>query len=204
MNHLFQLSAAFATVLALSGCGTRQFSARTTNPVIEDRVRAGDSSDPKMSIVSTRADRRTILLFGPNRICAEPAPDVGEAVSGQVIAELATLSKSVGFGQSSATAIMALVNRSQGLQYYRDGLFALCIMRENGVISDNKEYLDQHRYLFDQSVRMTMAQIEKNALPPVAGTVAAPVPPSANPDTLQPVHKTTSTTTTSTESVPKK
>lgn len=171
--------------VTLSGCGNRMFASRVTNPVIEDRVRAGHSTDRRMSIVSTRADRRTIMIFAPNRICPESAPDVGEAVSAQFMAELAARGASAGIGSSSSTAIMSLINRSQGLQQYRDAAFTACIMYVNGALTA-QEYREEVRYAFDAAVKLTGQQIEKNNLPNSAATLAAPAPPAVNPDTPQP------------------
>lgn len=198
MNRSISLSILMSSVV-LAGCGNRFFSPRASNPLIEDRVRAGDSPEQKMSVLSTRADRRTILIWGPKKTCAEPAPDVGEAVSAQIIAELTARSASAGFGSSSATAILPLVNRSQGLQFYRDSFFMGCLLWANGVMNE-EQYRTFLSAAFKEAVSLTKTQIDKNNLPALGSGLSSPTPPAANPETPQPQPRKTTTTTTTTTS----
>lgn len=113
MERLSSISGLVIISAALSGCGHRYIAIRATNPVIEDRVRAGPSNQVKMSVVSTRADRRTILIMDRERLCAEPPPDVAEAVASQTVARLSTQGVGAGVGTSLQTALLQLAQRSQ-------------------------------------------------------------------------------------------
>lgn len=188
MSKLAVLSGMLVIGLAASACGHRYIASRVTNPLIEDRIRAGAKSEQKMSVLTTRADRRTILVLGPKRICAEPPPDVGEAVSAQAIAELAARGFSAGYGTSSATAVLPLSQRSQGLETFRSASFVYCNMWLNGVL-DEPQYREVMNDAFWASVMLTHHQIEKDNLPAIPVGIGAPISAAANPDTPQPPAK---------------
>lgn len=153
----------------LSGCGNRYLSPRSTNPLLEDRVRMGDSREQKMSVLTSRADRRTILVFGKKRVCAEPPPDVAEAVFSQAVAELEKDDVKAAVGTTLQTALMQLTRRSQGLDYYRTGAFVNCMMHYNGVLGP-AEYIKAMETLLDKSVAMTMEEMQH--LPAMATAIA--------------------------------
>lgn len=177
-----------ASALFLAGCGNRYLSPRTTNPLIEDRVRMGKTGNQKMSVLTSRADRRTILVFGPNSICAEPPPDVAEAVYSQTIAELARRDVSVGYSSTLQTALMQLTRRSQGLDFYRTGAFVNCIARYNNYIDDD-EYLTAMQSLLTIANDLTAKEIAH--LPSIATAIAQVSNPQTtpNPDTPTPPGK---------------
>jgi hypothetical protein len=155
--------------LLLNACGNRYFSPRSVNPLIEDRVRMGPSSADKMSVLTSRADRRTILIFGPGKICAEPSPDVAEAISSQAIASLEAKDVKLSAGQSLQTAILQLTRRSQGLEFLRSTSFVYCMMHYNGAI-DKLEYISLMNKAFDKSVELTLSEIKN--LPDIASSAA--------------------------------
>ncbi|MFN0046681.1 MAG: hypothetical protein ACKVOS_09455 [Sphingorhabdus sp.] len=155
--------------LLLNACGNRYFSPRSVNPLIEDRVRMGPSSADKMSVLTSRADRRTILIFGPGKVCAEPSPDVAEAISSQAIATLEAKDVKLSAGQSLQTAILQLTRRSQGLEFLRSTSFVYCMMHYNGAI-ERSEYLALMNRAFEQSVALTLSEIKN--LPSIANSAA--------------------------------
>ena len=132
---------------SISGCGASIFTEPKANPVIEDRLGSPFAKEEVLGTLATTAERRLVLtpLQGEHygKFCAEPSPDAAEAlvatfkaavdgnvttansVQGALKAELA---------RSLATSIAALTKRSQGLQFFRDGVFALCQSRMNGFI----------------------------------------------------------------------
>lgn len=171
-RRIFALAALAPAALSLGACGYRHFAHRATNPVIEDVVRQDD--DAIASVVSTKAERRTIIFKGTDRVCAEPPPDVGEAISAQALSELSTKEVAFGYGHQFATAILQLGQRSQGLELYRTGSFVLCNMYVNGVI-DRLEYQAAMSQLLTVSKDLISEQIRKG-LPTDArgGTVSAP------------------------------
>ena len=74
------------------------------------------------------------------------------------------------------TSVASLTKRSQGLQWFRDGVFALCQSRMNGFI-DNAEFTKQLYKLRDISKELMLKEMENpnwNAAPTV--TIAAPAP----------------------------
>lgn len=164
----------------LSGCGHRYFHSRATNPLIEDRVRMGDSDQQKMSVLTSRADRRTILVFGPNAVCAEPSPDVAEAIFQQTAAEVAAEKVNAGLNQTTQTALLQLTRRSQGLDYYRSGSFINCLMRYNGDLT-REEYVAKNEELLKDALEMTKAEI-KNLPAIFSGAVQVTAPVANNLD----------------------
>ena len=99
--------------------------------------------------IAATADKRLIIEYKKHGksnseksvICAEPSPDVSQSVlsmlkigieagkkNGNSSGELDSLLSSIPF---------LLIVRSQGLQFYRDSVFALCQMAMNGWIGDN-------------------------------------------------------------------
>jgi hypothetical protein len=161
------------SAVALSGCGHRMFAMRPTNPVMEDKIRGGDFKDHEASIVSTRAERRTILLFSPERFCAEPPPEVAEAVSSQLLAQLSKGDLTAGAGASLTTAVMMLAQPSQGLQLFRQASFANCNMfLINGITAI--QYYDNIKASLEAAERLIAAQLQTVGSLGGAGSVVKP------------------------------
>jgi len=162
--------------LTLSGCGTSYFIEPKSNPVIEDKIGG------LIGTLATTAERRIVLVpyDGENKgkFCAEPSPDTAEALASTFSAALDASASVQGKGQASLkaelaksllTSVAALTKRSQGLQFFRDGMFALCQSRMNNFI-DNKGYLEQLILLRTVSQTMIMKELEHpnwNSLPPI-------------------------------------
>ncbi len=104
-------------------------------------------------ILFVDANRRAIIVHetgGVRRFCTEPAPDVAANLKDTLAASLsasvkAAAAKADASGQGTlskdeALTIVQLINRSQGLQNFRDALFRACEARLNGFIS-NREYI---------------------------------------------------------------
>ncbi|MXX98598.1 MAG: hypothetical protein F4Y58_01635, partial [Gammaproteobacteria bacterium] len=135
------------TVILLQGCG-----AHRENPTIE--ISIGEKYDG----YAVSAERRLVLAKGDS-ICAEPSPDAAQALlslfslsgslggtaAGNMSAGTATQQRETG-GQAGAdagvnaraamseliqTTPFQLFNRSQGVQFYRDSIQALCQMTMN-------------------------------------------------------------------------
>ena len=168
-----------ACSVMLAGCGHRYVAFRTTNPVLEDVVRAGDQ---RITVVSTRADRRTVLIVNQDRICAEPPPDVAEAVSSQAVARLATQNIGIAGGTALQTALLQLAQRSQGLEYFRTASFVYC----NMFVINRKITREQYNWYMAQaaaeSAKLIALQIKENNLPSSLGTVQVTNPQSVTID----------------------
>jgi hypothetical protein len=136
----------------LSSCGWRYLTPRAENPVTEDYlggILTTGYSD--YGVLSTTASRRLIMapMSGPHvgKFCAEPPPDVGEAFASSFSAAgsgsgttpgsagTAEIKAQAEFHRAIATAIAALLRRSQGLQWARDQRTALCVDYLNGALS---------------------------------------------------------------------
>lgn len=140
---LTTLAAALAVGL-LAGCSA--FTSPKEQPVIEDKV--GGS----IRTLAVTAERRAIIFGDKNgqrttdQICAEPSPDIAESLvsSLRAVAE-ATVNKGVAettanfeINKTLATAIATLFTRSQGVQFFRDNMYALCQAHMNGAIDKEK------------------------------------------------------------------
>ena len=173
----------------LAGCG-----AFNRSPVIEERV--SDFGIPKIGVLATTGERRAVIVKMPERlICAEPPPDVAEAIASAVSGALEASGKSspadVRLGGASAlsTALMQLTYRTQGLQLYRDGSFFLCTLFMNNIITKD-EYLRARDKLLDDSLALIhkelplIAEIRKaQAATVAAGGAAAAAAAASGPKT---------------------
>ena len=77
----------------------------------------------------------------------------------------------------AGTSVAALTRRTQGLQFYRDGVFAYCQARMNGFMSQD-EYRVAMQFLRQDAVKLIEAEINTEnwgKLP--TATVEAPSPP---------------------------
>lgn len=138
-------SLAVISIITLSGCAT--FTSPKEKPVIEDKIGKGTGT------LAVTAERRVIIFNNHAKnvdpltsICAEPSPDVAESISSTLKA-VAEASVKKGGNETTAsleaskaftTAIAPLLVRSQGIQYLRDGMYALCQAKMNGYLNNYK------------------------------------------------------------------
>jgi hypothetical protein len=142
----------------LAGCG-----AFNRSPVIEERV--SDFGIPKIGVLATTGERRAVIVKMPERlICAEPPPDVAEAIASAVSGVLEATGKSspadvkLGGAGALSTALLQLTYRTQGLQLYRDGSFFLCTLFMNNIIS-KEEYMEARDRLLDDSIGLIYEEL---------------------------------------------
>ncbi len=154
-----------AAVAALTGCGL--FSSPRESPVIEERIT--DWGLRKVGVLATTAERRAVIVKVPERLlCAEPPPDVGEAVAAAFSAFLEAkgselpVEGKIGASSAVSTAITQLTYRTQGLQLYRDGSFFLCNMYMNGVI-DQPTYEAARKELLAASIKLIELEVPRIA-----------------------------------------
>jgi len=134
----------------MSGCGVQHFTEPTTNPSIEKNFGKGYSS------LVTTADRRIVISSNskhtrvPQMVCAEPSPDAISSIAASFGAQAEgsntdaagnKQSISAAFARGVATSAGALARRSQGVQFFRDGVFALCQGAMNGIATPPPEVL---------------------------------------------------------------
>lgn len=147
-----------AALLLLAGCAT--FTSPKEQPVIEDKL--GEN----FGTLAVTAERR-IIIFGRDKskngeklVCAEPSPDVAESLvsSLKAVAEAsvkkggAETNAGLEISKSLATAISSVFTRSQGIQFFRDNMYALCQAHLNGVVTPaqfNAMYAQITKYSYD-------------------------------------------------------
>jgi len=157
----------FLAAAALSGCAV--FSSPKEQPVIEEHA---DNwfNIPKMNVFSTTAERREVIVkFPDNKFCAEPPPDVAESLvsSLTLLAQGSASDKTTGqvearleAAKSLATSVRTLFRRSQGSQYFRDGLFHLCQAYLNHAI-DGAQYIELYKELSTKSKALIEKELDK-------------------------------------------
>lgn len=156
-----------AATLAAALCGAVSGCSNDRPPLIEEYTGTGWlTRSAVMSNISTDASYRSayILLQNgvtrpesaedrrrfPGQFCPEPPPDVAQAVSAAISAALKGEinvpagqtggSVEAGFDKAVATAVSPLIQRSQGLQFFRDQAFYTCVAYLNGALD-----ADQYR-----------------------------------------------------------
>ena len=173
----------------LAGCG-----AFNRSPVIEERV--SDFGIPKIGVLATTGERRAVIVKMPERlICAEPPPDVAEAIASAVSGVLEASGKAspselkLGGASALSTALLQLTYRTQGLQLYRDGSFFLCTLFMNNIITKD-EYLMARTKLLEDCIVLIheelplIAEIRKaQAATVAAGGAAAAADAASGPKT---------------------
>lgn len=163
-----KLKIACPVVLVLAGCSV--FTPPKEKPVIEDKV--GD----RMGTIATTAERRVVLVdLKKDHFCAEAAPDVAESLNSSIRIAAEYASKAASGPERSAnaeiartlsTSISTLFSRTQGVQLFRDGTYALCQARLNGAMPDAA-----FQKRFDDLLNHAVALI-KEEIPQVAARIA--------------------------------
>jgi hypothetical protein len=127
-----------AALSLLMGCSS--LTSPKEKPVIEDKVGS------RMGVLATTAERRVVLIdLKEDHFCAEAAPDVAESLNSsiRIAAEYASKAASgpertasAEFARNLSTSLSTLFSRTQGVQLFRDGSYALCQARFNGAMPD--------------------------------------------------------------------
>ena len=176
-------------LVLLSGCAS-YFTPRP--PIVEDRV--GVWGKEKVGTLATAPDYRVVyvLLDREARLCAEAPADAGAQFGATFAAALTTptggaapLSAEARAGL--AVAMKQLFKRSQGVQFYRDGMFALCNMYLNGALT-KEEYVSELKELGNLAASLIKEEIpylEKLTLDPIT-VPTAPTPPEVKKSSTPP------------------
>jgi hypothetical protein len=180
-------------VSTLSGCAS-YFTPRP--PLLEDRV--GIWGKETVATLATAPDYRVVYvrLDEKARLCAEAPADAGAQFGATFAAALTTptggttpLTAEARAGL--AVAMKQLFKRSQGVQFYRDGAFALCNMYLNGAVSD-AQYLSELQELRKAAALLIEKEIpllEKTTIDPIV-TPVVPAPPEVKKDSAAPADGT--------------
>ena len=157
--------------LSLTACGTTWFSNPATNPVIEDKV--GKWREEPVGTLAVTADRRIIIVrLEPDaKFCAEPPPDVAENLTNQL--NLAVKAQVEGQGgeftlkDQLTKQIEALIQRTQGVDIYRTGMYDICQHFLNDAISGenvmqlSSELLQVSKELILEEIRLKYGSVQK-------------------------------------------
>ena len=174
-----------AALTLLSGCST-YLSLKP--PVIEDKV--GKFGQEMVGTLATAADYRVVYvkLTPDAKLCAEAPADVAAQVA-QTFAAAATAPTGKGVALDAqaraglAVSLRQIFKRSQGVQLYRDGAFALCNSFLNGGVTA-EQYRAELAALRETAEKLITAEIpflEKLTIDPIA-VPTAPVPPDSVKD----------------------
>jgi hypothetical protein len=174
------------SVLSISGCAS-YFTPRP--PVIEDKV--GLSGQETVGTLATAPDYRIVYvrLSESAKVCAE-APADAAAQFGATFA--AALSSQTGKDKplsaeakaGLAVAMKQIFKRSQGVQLFRDGAFALCNLYLNGEVPEGA-YLEELKELRKTAAKLIELEIpflEKITIDPIT-VPTSPTPPDVTKDT---------------------
>lgn len=180
---------ALLVLASLSGCAS-YFTPRP--PVIEDKV--GLWGREMVGTLSTAPDYRVVYvkLNGEAKLCAEAPADAGAQFGSTFAAALSAPAGSsppisLETKAGLAVAMKQLFKRSQGVQLYRDGSFALCNLYLNGSIDRNQYFaeLQELRKTAASLIDKEIPFLEKITIDPIAVPVA-PTPPEVRREPAAP------------------
>jgi hypothetical protein len=192
---------ALLALTSLSGCGWSFVADRKSNPVIKDYIGGTTREDEAVGVLGTTASHRTVIvrLNTENGVgqrgefCPEPPPDVSQAIADSFAAALqaevdtpasqTSGSGSLAVASTFSSSVAPLIRRSQGLQFYRDGMYYLCVAYINHVISQ-AEYNAQSG-LLQKDARELIELDAKNPAPFINITVQSADPGKSAEDILK-------------------
>ena len=174
---------AVLSIASLSGCAS-YFSARP--PVIEDKV--GLSGKETVGTLATAADYRVVYVkLDPEaKLCAEGPADAA-AQFGQTFGAALSAPGAQSLGVEAkaglAVAMKQLFKRSQGVQFYRDGTFALCNLYLNGGMTQSQYFaeLQELRKTAAHLIEKEIPYLDKVTIDPIL-VPTAPTPPDPKMD----------------------
>lgn len=163
-------------LISISGCASI-FTARP--PIIEDKVGG------KVATLATAPDYRVVYVKLKNdaKLCAEGTAETGAqfaqsfatALSGEISKIPITADAQLGI----ALGLKQLFKRSQGIELYRNGVFALCniYLNGDGKVTEEK-YLIELRHLLsiaEKLILKELSQVEKPTIDPAQVPSAPPL-----------------------------
>lgn len=197
-------------IAGLMGCGSRLFTFRDTNPVLEDYL--GTWPSREIGTLATRAGHRVNMArmadgapvekerWQRGEFCMEPPPDTMETVAAAFTAKILVEGKGTDPKTSStaegktegelarnmATAMAPLLRRTQGLQWTRDNLSFVCASYINRRIT-SEQYEKLFERIITESVKLISAEIPYlPTLPTALNSPTLPALPAKAADPAKP------------------
>jgi hypothetical protein len=170
----FNIAAGLTAAMTLAGCGSSYFTSRGENPIVKDSIGNGYlDQDAQVGAFGTDATRRMILFKlkeDATKICAEPSPDAGMELAKKLAVALSAQVQGSGDGKLSVDSGMAskmpqLLNRTQGLQLFRDGSFLTCQDFVNKAI-DGAELNRRFDKLLETAKQLIEIELNRSVTPP--------------------------------------
>ena len=168
-------------LLTTLGCGMGIFN--PNGAIVEDKL-------GHFRTLAVTAERRVIMFNDEKkRYCAEPPPDVAQNISSALRIAADATGKGIDAGAQLSKAmgisVQRLMNRSQGLQLYRDGMYFLCQGFMNGVVNDT-EFATKSNSLLQTAHELikheiTVSNGNINAAPTSALPSSPTLPPGPSP-----------------------
>jgi len=124
------------------------FGCATTKDLQQGSISAQDENT--VAYLSSDGKRRHTYLHN-GKLCAEPSPDVMNAIARSLSAQLEVMDKgSLGFQSNIVETVAEIGKRTPTIQLIRDALYRICEGSANGAISD-EDYESLNR-LYQQSM----------------------------------------------------
>ncbi len=156
----------------------------------EDRERENVAYRMVMTSGATPADEYLFERYRAQHYCSEPSPDVTADVLERMATRLGHGVTAVELESDARSGIASLFRRSQGVQLFRDGLFALCQAHHNGAVG-SEDYgvfmhslMERTSYLIALELALTtdtVAGAVQGERAEVVGTALERLAPGAKP-----------------------
>lgn len=175
MNILIRFQLITVVIFLLTSCQSfyPPWNSPRDYPINYTRI-----SDEKVSIMSMTDEMRAVIIV-PNalngvnsdvRVCPEPPADAADRISRNFNAEVAAsqtapedkFDENVKMANIDSSDVASILNRSQGLELFRDGANVLCLAWLNDVYNsgDINYWRDDFRHLLELSHQLIMAELE--------------------------------------------
>ena len=153
-------------LILIQGC-----TAPKQAPVL--KVNVGDnysgiavSAERRLVFTNAKSKENSIGVENP-AICAEPSPDATQSLLsifslGTEKTSTAGKKSQLGITELIQTIPFQLFTRSQGVQFYRDSIFALCQMAINGWISTKKDGKEEITNKYNELLLQAISDYSKN------------------------------------------
>jgi hypothetical protein len=125
--------------------------------------KVGGKVGGEVGTIAVTGDRKMVIvrpgLWEAGKFCSEPAPYVDESVAAKIVTMLEADRVGVRGATALANSVQELFRRSQGVQLYRDGMYALCQAAVNNTLTP-EEFKKQSDELLKQAAKLVEKELE--------------------------------------------